>query len=116
MNRPVLPSLRKLAFGIRGQVLGGIFVIALTLASIAFNDLHLAWLNFNDARRIEAVNGYVNSLIDTAKHYALERGRVSVLLRSIELPEQDDLTFIAEHRAAGNELSAVSAYGPEFRL
>lgn len=103
MNRPVWPSLRKLAFGIRGQVLGGIFVIALTLASITFNDLHLAWVNYNDARRIEAVNGYVNGLIDAAKHYALERGRVSVLLRSIELPEQNDLTFVAEHRAGGNE-------------
>lgn len=103
MKRPMWPSLRKLAFGIRGQVLGGIFVIALTLASITINDLHQAWLALNDARRIEAVNGYVNSLIDAAKDYALERGRVSVLLRSVDMPTPDDLAFVSENRAAGNE-------------
>src|ERR1700759_5057749 len=87
MDRAKLsPSFRKKAFGIRGQILGGILVVTLALLSIAINDLHSAWMHFTDSRRIEAVNGYVNDLINAAKQYALERGRISVLLRDVEPP------------------------------
>jgi PAS domain S-box-containing protein len=103
MGRPTLPLLRKLAFGIRGQVLGGILVVTLALVAITLNDLHQAWANFNDARRGEALNGYVNGLITAAKHLALERGRINVLLRSADAPDAADLAFLSEQRALGNQ-------------
>jgi PAS domain S-box-containing protein len=101
MGRSTLPLLRKLAFGIRGQVLGGILVVTLALVAITLTDIHRAWMNFTDAGRIETLNGYVNGLITAAKHHALERGRTNVLLRSPDLPEKEDFTFVAEQRAMG---------------
>jgi PAS domain S-box-containing protein len=101
MGRPTLPFLRKLAFGIRGQVLGGILVVTLALVAITLSDLHRAWTNFTGASRVELLNAHVNGLISAAKHHALERGRVNVLLRSVDPPEPADLAFVAEERAAG---------------
>lgn len=98
-----MSSLQKKALGIRGQILGGILVVTLALVSIALNDLHSAWMHFTDSRHVEEVNDYVNDLINAAKQYALERGRVSVLLRDVDPPRAEDLAFVAGHRAEGNK-------------
>src|SRR3954470_23499687 len=98
-----LSTLRKLALGIRGQVLGGILVVTLALVAVTVNNLRQAWDNYTAARHIEAVNAHVNGLITTARHYALERGRTNLLLRAAEPPQNADLAFIAEHRQLGDE-------------
>jgi PAS domain S-box-containing protein len=101
MGQPTLPFLRKLAFSIRSQVLGGILVVTLALVAITVSDIHRAWNDFTNASRVETLNGYVNGLISAAKYHALERGRIMILLRSLDAPERQDLTFIAEQRAKG---------------
>jgi PAS domain S-box-containing protein len=98
-----LSTLRKLALGIRGQILSGILVVTLALVAVTLNDLRQAWTNFTDARRVEELNAHVDGLITAARHYALERGRANLLLRSDHPPNDSDLAFIAEHRRLGDE-------------
>ncbi|MGE5540616.1 MAG: ATP-binding protein [Gemmatimonas sp.] len=98
-----LPTLRKLALGIRGQVLGGILVVTLALVAVTLNDLRQAWSNYTDARQVEVVNAHVNGLIVAARHYALERGRTNVVLRGVEPAFRADVEFLSEQRRLADE-------------